>query len=159
MRKTNGAFNLYRFQLRIFPALLGWALGSIASGILWMRNGDGQVRGFGSQFAGWGAINLLLALFGLNSARRNLSRQAQGEVSPAGHERQAQSFERLVLVNAGLDAGYIAAGAWLASTPIDKPQKHPGLRRGMGWGIVAQGGFLLAWDLLLVALVHRRQKT
>jgi hypothetical protein len=158
MEKSIDDFNLYRFQLRLFPALLSWALVSIAAGVLWMRNEDGQVRGYGSQFAGWGAINLLLALFGLNSARCNLKRQAQGEISPAEHERQRQSFERLVLANAGLDVGYIAAGAWLARTPKEKPQKQPGLRRGMGWGIIAQGAFLLAWDLLLALLVRRRRK-
>ena len=158
MDPSNGKFNLYRFQLRLFPALLVWALGSIAAGIVWLRNDDGQVRGYGSQFAGWGAINLLLALFGMNSAWRNQTRLKQGEISTAQHAVQAQKFERLVLVNAGLDVGYIAAGAWLASTPIDKPQKQPGLRRGMGWGILCQGAFLLGWDLLLALLVHQRRK-
>jgi hypothetical protein len=27
----------------------------------------------------------------------------------------------------------------------------------MGWGIVAQGAFLLVWDLLLALLVHKRR--
>jgi hypothetical protein len=158
MDHSDGKFNLYSFQLRLFPALLVWALGSIATGLVWMRNDDRQVRGYGSQFAGWGAINLLLALFGLSSAARNQKRLKQGEISPTQHAVQAQKFERLVLVNAGLDVGYIAAGAWLASTPIDKPQKQPGLRRGMGWGILCQGAFLLGWDLLLALLVHQRRK-
>ncbi len=161
MRHSNGVFNLYRFQQRSFPILLGWALGSIAAGILWMKNPHGATAGFGSQFAGWGAINAILAAFGLTSARRNLERQAQGKICADEHDRQAQNFERFVLLNAGLDLGYIAAGAWLAKTPpqqVDTPGAKPvSFRKGMGWGIVAQGAFLLVWDLLLALLVHKRR--
>jgi Family of unknown function (DUF6992) len=155
---SSDGFNLYRFQQRAFPALLGWALGSVAAGLFWMKNLDGSVAGFGSQFAGWGAINAILGLFGLNSARRNLERQAKGDISLAEHTQQGRNFERLVLLNAGLDIGYIAAGALLAGTPVTKPQNRPGFRSGMGWGILVQGAFLLVWDLLLALLVHRRQR-
>lgn len=161
MQHSIGIFNLYRFQQRLFPILLGWALGSIAAGILWMKNPHATTAGLGSQFAGWGVINAVLAAFGLNSARRNLERQAQGEISADEHDRQAQNFERLVLLNAGLDLGYIAAGAWLARTPPQQVgtagAKPASSRKGMGLGIVAQGAFLLAWDLLLALLVHKRR--
>jgi hypothetical protein len=161
MEHSNGVFNLYRFQQRSFPILLGWGLGSIAAGILWVKNPHGATAGFGSQFAGWGAINVLLAVFGLSSARRNLRRQAQDEISAEELARQGLNFERFVLLNAGLDLGYIAAGAWLAKTPpqqVDKPGAKPvSFRKGMGWGIVAQGAFLLVWDLLLALLVHKRR--
>ena len=157
MEDLSGGFNLYRFQQRAFPVLLCWALGSIAAGVVWMKNRDGLVTGFGSQFAGWGAINLILALFGMRGASRNLGRQAQGEISASEHARQARYFERLVLVNAGLDLGYIAAGAWLRAKPAGQPEKRPGFRNGMGWGIVTQGAFLLVWDLLLGLLVHKRR--
>jgi hypothetical protein len=157
MEQPIGGFNLFRFQKHVFPVLLGWALGSIAAGIPWAKNGDNAVAGFGSQFAGWGAINAILALFGLSAANRNLERQVQGAISSVEHDRQAQNFERLVLVNAGLDLGYIAAGSLLARTPASKPQKRTGLLSGMGWGIIVQGTFLLIWDLLLAALVHKRR--
>jgi len=141
MEHSNGVFNLYRFQQSSFPILLFWAMGSIAAGIIWMINPHGATAGFGSQFAGWGAINAILAAFGLNSARRNLERQAQGEISPEEHARQAQNFERFVLMNTVLDIGYIAAGSWLARTPaqpVETPEaKRASFRKGMGWGIVA----------------------
>jgi len=158
MDNSSHSFNLYRLQQRLFPVLLGWALGSIATGLFWIKNQDGSVAGFGSQFASWGAVDLILALFGLQGARRNIARQVQGEISPAQHARQAGIFERLVGLNAGLDLGYIAAGAWLAGTPVSMPQKRPGFRSGIGWGIMVQGAFLLVWDLLLALLVHWRRK-
>jgi hypothetical protein len=157
MEHSNNGFNLYRFQQHAFPALLGWAVGSIAAGVFWMKNGDGSVAGFGSQFAGWGAINAILAAFGLKAARRNLKRQEQGDISLEEHARQAQSFERLVLLNAGLDFGYIVVGAWLAAKPTRQAKKRQGFRSGMGWGIVTQGAFLLIWDSLLALLVHKRR--
>lgn len=158
MKNPDGSFNLYHFQQRSFPLLLGWALGSMASGIFWMTNRRGILAGLGSQFAGWGAVNLILAIFGIKSAGRNLQKQALGKISVEEHERQSGNFERLVLINAGLDVGYITFGAWLARTPSKKPEKHPGFRAGTGWGIAAQGAFLLIWDLLLALLVHRGRK-
>jgi hypothetical protein len=158
MENPNSSFNLYRFQQRSFPILLGWALGSIASGVFWMTSRTGVLSGLGSQFAGWGVVNLILAVLGLRGARRSLQRQAQGDISPAEHARQARNFERLVLVNAGLDLGYIAFGAWLAQKPSRQPEKKPGLRKGVSWGIAAQGAFLLIWDSLLTLLVREGRK-
>jgi hypothetical protein len=46
-----------------------------------MRNQNGTVVGFGNQFAGMGAINAILAAFGLSSAKRNLAKQGRDEIS------------------------------------------------------------------------------
>ncbi|MDD1753275.1 MAG: squalene/phytoene synthase family protein [Methanotrichaceae archaeon] len=81
MEHTRDGFNLYGFLQRAFPALLGWALGSMAPGILWMRNQNGTVVGFGSQFAGWRAINAILAAFCLRSAKRNLAQPGRGRLA------------------------------------------------------------------------------
>jgi hypothetical protein len=100
----------------------------MASGILWMRNQNGTVGGFSSQFAGCSAP-------------------------------QKKNFKRLVLLSAGLDAGYIAAGVWLATQPPKQGDKleerHVSFRNGVGLGIVAQGAFLLIWDILLSLLAHK----
>jgi hypothetical protein len=161
MQPSRHIFNLYKFQQGVFPLLLGWALSSIVAGIFWWRSQNKATAGFGSQFVGWGVINAILALFALKSAGGNLERQAQGEISLAEHTRQAQSFERLILLNAGLDFGYIAAGAWLGTKSPKRSDKLYAnrilFRKGMGWGIVAQGSFLLIWDILLALLVHKRR--
>ena len=93
------------------------------------------MAGFGSQFAGWGAINAILAAFGLSSTKRNLAQQGRGEISAEKLARQTKNFERLVLLNAELDAGYIAAGAWLATQPPKQGNKleESVFHSGMVW--------------------------
>lgn len=99
-----------------------WALGSVVAGAL--LSADPRTRGFGRQTAAWGAVDGAIALVG---ARR----QAAGRTTPPDRLR------RVLLVNAGLDVGYLAAGAWLARRPR---------WRGDGAAVVVQGAFLLWLD-------------
>jgi hypothetical protein len=103
--------------------LLGrWALGSVvAGGVLAL---DQRTRGFGRQTAAWGAVDGVIALVG---ARR----QAAGRTTPDARLR------RVLLVNAGLDVGYLAAGAWLLRRTR---------WRGDGAAVLVQGAFLLWLD-------------
>ena len=55
---------------------------------------------------------------------------------------QAHALRRLLWLNAGLDLLYLALGWRLAQAAIGSA------RRGHGLGILAQGGFLLLFDLL-----------
>jgi Family of unknown function (DUF6992) len=69
-----------------------------------------------------------------------------------------KNFERPVLLNTGLDAGYIAAGARLPtqSKKGNKLEERRFLfRNETGLGIVGQGDILLIWDVLLSLLVHK----
>jgi hypothetical protein len=99
-----------------------WALGSVAAGALLSL--DPRTRGFGRQTAAWGAVDGAIALVG---ARR----QAAGRTPDAGRLR------RVLLVNAGLDVGYLAAGAGLLRTAR---------WRGDGAAVLVQGAFLLWLD-------------
>lgn len=99
-----------------------WAAGSTAVGaVLALRP---ATRGFGRQTAAWGLVDGAIAGVGVRGRRR------KGPTDPA-------RLRRLLLINAGLDVGYVAAGAWLVG--------H-GRWRGDGWAVVLQGGFLLALD-------------
>ncbi len=144
--------NIFTFQVRAMPILLGWAGGSILAGLLWQRERDPWFKGFGGQFIGWGIINGLIALFGLRGAQKNAARFTSGEISLEEHTRQTNQFRNLVAINTALDVGYIAAGAWLAGSK-NSPDPQ---RKGMGWGIILQGAFLFVWDLLLTLLVMQR---
>jgi hypothetical protein len=83
-----------------------------------------RTRGFGRQTAVWGAVDGAIALVG---ARR---RAARGPTDPA-------RLRRVLLVNAALDVGYLAAAAWLL---------RDGRWRGDGAAVAVQGAFLLALD-------------
>ena len=139
--------NIFLFQVRAMPVLAGWGAFSILTGWAWWQLSGRWLRGLAAQFAGWGAINLLIALFGIRGAQRKNIQFTQGEISLEEHDRQARVFEKVVAVNAALDLGYMAAGAWLNHQPDDE-------RRGMGMGIIIQGLFLFLWDLVLWQLVR-----
>jgi hypothetical protein len=102
---------------RLTRVLGSWALASVATGVLTYR----RSHGFGRQTAAWGAVDGVIACLG--SRRR-------GRTS-------LQRLRTVLLVNAGLDVGYLAAGAWLV---------RDGRWREDGLAVLVQGGFLLALD-------------
>ncbi len=110
---------------RTLARVLGlWAAGSITAGAL--------VRGAaGRQHALWGAVDGALAARGLL--------RAPDRVREPG-ERAAR-LRRLLLVNAGLDVGYLALGATLRSGRLGAA------RRPDGEAVLVQGAFLLGLDL------------
>jgi hypothetical protein len=89
----------------------------------------------------------------LRSASRNAGRLAQGEIQVSEQAHQSRQFEAFVWANAALDLGYILGGRWL----VNRYSVDEG-KRGMGWGIILQGAFLLVWDILLAIFVHGRRR-
>ncbi len=150
--QAKGKFNVFVFQRRALSILMGWAVGSVLAGWLWWRSGSDWWRGLGSQFAGWGLIDGIIAWFGLNGAARNESRLASGAIGQLEHDRQARNFERLLWVNSALDVSYLLGGRWLVRHYADDEG-----RRAMGWGIIIQATFLLIFDLCLAWLVRVRR--
>jgi hypothetical protein len=115
--------------------LLRWSAVSVTNGLPLAASSEPLLRGMGQQFIAWGAIDGAIALAGRWSNRR------QG--APAETAQQIDKLRRLLLINAGLDVLYVTGGTALA---LHRGQNDP-YWRGVGLGIVAQGGFLLAFDL------------
>lgn len=109
-------------EQRLTRVLGAWAAGSVVAGAALARSP--RTRGFGRQTAAWGAVDGAIALVGARKQR------ASGPTDPA-------RLRRVLLVNAGLDVGYLAAGAWLV---------RDGRWRGDGLAVLVQGAFLLALD-------------
>ena len=107
-------------EVRLTQVLGTWAAGSVTAGALLAR----RRPGFARQTAAWGLVDGAIALVG---SRRRASR---GPTDPA-------RLRRVLLVNAGLDVGYLAAGAWLV---------RDGRWRGDGAAVLVQGAFLLLLD-------------
>ena len=99
-----------------------WAAASVVTGAV--LTASPRTRGFGRQTLTWGAVDGAIAWVG---ARR---RAAKGPTDPA-------RLRTVLLVNVGLDVGYLAAAAWLL---------RDGRWRGDGAAVAVQGGFLLALD-------------
>lgn len=118
----------------LFISLAGWAGASMAVGS-WQAFSSGSSdlqRNMGYQMLGWGAVNGVIAGLGAIGARRERTRAKDWTL-------ERRRMRRILWINAGLDAGYMSLGGFLASRP------DPRLR-GTGYGIMLQGGGLLVID-------------
>lgn len=106
----------------------------IGGGVLAVVSEDPTRRAFGQQTAMWGAINLAIAGVG---AWRGQSHPAQGS-----------RLRRTLLINAGLDVGYLATGAHMAHhRSTFRGRVSPEAARGHGLAVVIQAAGLMKLDL------------
>ncbi len=145
--------NFYSYQQRRMSLLLGWGILSIIVGFVVQRNSQPFWKQFGLQALIWGAIDAALALFGLNSANKKEERYALGELGTTDEHKEARSFYRILLINTGLDLGYVAGGVWLMQRFKTRSD-----RRGMGLGILIQGLWLFLFDGLVSQEVRKPWK-
>jgi hypothetical protein len=133
-----------------------WGAGSVVVGaglgIAGQVGGSRSLRAFGAQNAAWGAVDLGIASFG-ELRRRGRLATAEDPYGPATQEAERRSLRRVLLVNAGLDVGYLAGGtAGLLWAGL----RGSGLRRsgaadpvaGHSAAVLVQGAFLLGFDTL-----------
>ena len=104
--------------------LLLWSLPWMGASILGLTlSSDEKTKGFWSMSGAWGFINSAIAMIGF--------------LTP---EPQLETMRNLLLINAGVDVLYIAAGAYMLS-------RTEAYWQGAGWGVIIQGTFLLVFDL------------
>lgn len=143
---------IWTFHQMITRRLLSWAGASMATGFSLLWRGDPFQQGVGVQFAGWGFINMLIALFGERGSRQ---RSALPEANAAATvARETGNLRRILLLNTGLDVLYMLGGWRLARTKGHDDERW----RGQGWGIVVQGAFLFFFDLIHVLLLPKNVK-
>ncbi len=137
--------DIWIFQRRLTTVLLGWAMASITFGLGLLRDENPFRQGVGEQFAGWGLVNALIALFGWTSTAR---RQKLSDASkPATQAAEQRKIARLLWVNTGLDVFYILGGLLTVRTRGAADERW----RGRGIGIMVQAGFLFFFDLINAA--------
>jgi hypothetical protein len=114
-------------------AVLG-ASSVVVGGLVAVVSSGPGPRAFGQQTAAWGTINLGIAGFGAWRSRT--------------HPAEAASLRGTLLVNAGLDVVYVAAGAHVAFRRTTFGGRvSPEAARGHGLAVVGQGVALMALDL------------
>ena len=130
-------FDRLEQERRAMLILLGWgAANIIAGGTLAAKE---PYRDFGLMTSGWGLVNAGIAGFALLG----------GDVYTASTSyetvlRDEQLFNRILAINTGLNAGYMGVGFtmnYLGSTSRT---------RQFGTAVMAQGAFLMAFDLWLL---------
>jgi hypothetical protein len=121
----------------------GWALGNMAvSGILLANTEGGVAKGFHQMNIGWNAVNVTIAGFGYLAAMKS----DPASLDLFGTVDEHYKLQRLFIFNAGLDVGYMAAGAFLMERSRSTP-KNPEQMKGFGQAIIVNGAFLFVFDL------------
>lgn len=134
-------------------AVLGaWALlNLLVSGYLVARtDGRSESHYFHQMNVGWNFVNAVLAVVGLLRAHPN---QAAGLTLAASLTAQFD-FEKILLLNVGLDVAYLVTGSWLR-TRGQLTEKRPERLLGFGRSLWLQGGFLLVFDGAFYLVYHR----
>jgi hypothetical protein len=121
----------------------GWALSNMAvSGILLANTEGGVSKGFHQMNIGWNAVNLTIAGVGYLAAMKS----NPATLDLFGTVNEHYKLQRLFLFNAGLDVGYMAAGAYVMERSKSST-KNPEQMKGFGQAIVVNGAFLFVFDL------------
>ncbi len=122
----------------------GWAVSNLIVGGIGMTQTEGNTKYFHQMNAAWNTVNLGIAGFGYAGLRGQ-----SASIGLAETIREFQSFENILLFNAGLDVGYMALGGYLWERGLRKDSDR---LVGYGQSIILQGGFLFTFDLILYFL-------
>ena len=140
-------FNQQRIDLNTkgMYVLSGWALTNIAIGAIGYYNNNGTRKYLHQMNAAWNVVNLAIAAGALYQF---------SQVDPAGFTfaeslKEANSFEKILLLNMGLNVGYMATGGFLWERGLRKGNNR---LTGYGQSLLIQGGFLLLFDTSLFFL-------
>lgn len=142
------AWNVERVELTRAGmwTLAGWGAASVGVGLAGrLASDDRRWQSFHLMTAGWGAVDLALAIGGM----WGLDPATAAALGPAESLAEQLFIERALLFNAGLDVGWLGLGAWLWERGLRKADAR---LEGFGQAIVIQGGFLLVFDLSLYLL-------
>lgn len=125
--------------------LSGWAITNIAVGSIGYFNSSGRTKYLHQMNVGWNLVNLAIAGGALyqygyaDASAFNLSQSMS----------EARSIENILLLNIGLNVGYIAGGGYLWERGNRKSSNR---LKGYGQSLLIQGGFLLLFDSALYFL-------
>lgn len=139
------SFNKHRIDdsKKAMLVLGGWAVGNMAFSALRVGNTNGTAKSFHQMNIGWNAVNLGIASLGYFSAARTDFSTFDAYKSID----EQYKLQKVLLFNAGLDVGYMAAGAWLierGKNTVNNPERM----KGFGQALVLNGAFLFAFDLV-----------
>jgi len=124
-----------------------WALGNMAYSGLALRQAPGAEGYFYQMNIYWNIVNLALAGSGYYQATHT-DPSALGLAESVGAHHQIKS---LLLLNAGLDVGYMAAGLYMRERSKNAGERAD-MWEGFGRSLLLQGAFLFVFDLTLYAI-------
>jgi esterase/lipase len=131
---------IWDFEKLISRRLMLWAVPSILAGSVLILFGNVFWRSFGVQAVAWGAVDGLIAWFGLHRA----GKKATSPSSFSAEAQEASRIRKILWINNALDVMYVTGGAALV---FFFGEESP-FWRGAGWGVIIQGTFLFLFDLM-----------
>lgn len=102
--------SIWEKQKSISLSLLFWGVISVLTGIILFNSGRNFWYGFGIQAIAWGAIDSVIALFGLFGMLRKRSKLT----SPEQLSQETLKLRRILHINTALDVFYIICGFVMA---------------------------------------------
>lgn len=102
----------------------------------------------------WNVVNLSIAGYALYSNSTTPWETLHASEFLARHIKT----EKILLINAGLDLGYIGAGFLLRHLST-RSVNNTHLLQGYGNALILQGAFLLVFDLALYQVLHNQRLT
>ncbi len=129
----------------------GYALANLAVSGIGMGQTSGETKYIHQMNVYWNAVNLGIAGLGLLGLRKQHPESESLGEAVQKHE----SIKRTLLFNAGLDVAYIAGGLYLTERANSRPGQADKLR-GYGKAVMAQGAFLLAFDVVNYLIFKKR---
>lgn len=139
-----------QFQInRTGMLVLGsWAIANIGVGLYGNSQFSGDKKYFYQMNGMWNTVNLGLAAAGYFSAKDLLTDPTISSILDT-----QMRMENILLVNAGLDVGYIMAGFFLRERSKNI-KKNSDRLLGYGNGLILQGAFLLLFDSVMYGIHH-----
>jgi hypothetical protein len=129
----------------------GWAVANIGVGVPLYVTTDHEMRRFHEMNTAWNLVNLGIATAGLVGTRRASPSETLADALAA-----QRKIESALLLNIGLDVGYIAAG-WALLERSQRSVPESDRWAGYGSSLILQGGFLLLFDLGFYAFQRRNR--
>lgn len=140
-----------RISKRSMYALGGWAVGNFAVSGAMVGYSSGPDRHFHQMNIYWNVVNLGLAGLGILGSRKESNRNALETINTL------HNSEKIYLLNAGLDVGYIFGGLYMTELAHRTPNRYDQLT-GFGQSIVLQGSFLLVLDTVMYFIYKSQRK-
>jgi len=156
-QQSLGEFNQERLQVNKIGMIVlsSWAIGNMGVNGALLRNPSSNEQGhFYRMNIFWNVVNLGLALPGLRySIITDPSTLSLAETVGEYHQ-----MSKILLMNAGLDVAYITGG-FLMKEMAKTRDKKKDILNGYGRSLILQGGFLLAFDVIMFTVLQSKSKT
>lgn len=139
-------------SLKGMSVLRYWGASNLVVGGIGAFTTEGNVQYFSQMNMVWGGVDLLMGILGSATYRTKVNRY---EVDYLKLEQK--KIERNFLINVGLDAVYIGAGAYMLNYSNREGVQKERVE-GYAFSVMLQGAFLLVMDATLYHLHKRNRK-